>query len=364
MTRPRITWHLLAVFMMLSLYPLSASGIEWKGQDWNVNLNGAFRVSYNSDDIGTEGRANSTPDKTSNNYLSGNVSHIQLTGRRTLSMGFEGIFKTEWGLDPTDTGDGNSFRDLEQYLGLDSRFGTLRAGTIVTPYMQTGITMDPFQRDALAARFFPEIQSGLHSQTGKGRGRSTNTIRFDSPVSSRGIAAQIFYGLDETPDNDNSFGTGLSYNSRYLSLFAQWYDNGEPGKDEAYKIGGEIKAGDVSLFGQYEFDEGLVSLADNLSPLDTSEEDITAEDNDTHGADTWHAGLKYANDKVVLITQYGQRQDSKNGLNQEDGLTGWLVGLGIYVDKYVYLYTGYARKDYNDTSDDDSRFTVGAALRF
>ena len=356
--------NLLAVVFLLFLYPVAAFAIEWKGQDWTAELNGALRVSYNADDIGTQGRANATPEKKSNNYLSGNISHVQLTGSRMLKLGVKGTFKTEWGLDPTDTGDGNTLKDMDQYLGLDGRFGLLRAGTMQTSYMQTGVMLDPYRRDALAARFFPEIQSGLHVQTGKGRGRTTNAIRYDSPLSAQGLSAQLVYGLDETSDNDNSFGTGLSYDSQYMALFIQWYDNGEPGKDEAYKIGGEIKTSGASLFGQYEFDQGLISLADNLSPVDTSKGDITVENNRTHGADTWHVGLKYTNGRVLFIAQYGQRQDSKNGLTPEDGLTSWLAGLGVYLDQTFYFYTGYIQKDYNNTSDDDSRFTLGATLTF
>ncbi|MBW2298125.1 MAG: porin [Deltaproteobacteria bacterium] len=354
-------WQWLTLFWIFTLCPFNALAVEWKGQDWNASLNGALRVSYNDDSIGT-----STADNKSNKYLSGNMSHVQLTGSRMLKLGMKGIFKTEWGLDPTDTGEkGLSLKDMDQYLGLEGGFGMLRAGTMLTPYMQTGVAMDPYWRDALEARSFPEIQSGLHKNTGKGRGRSTNTLRYDSPMSSQGLQAQFFYGLDETPDNNNSFGTGFSFNSQYLSLFIQWYDNGEPGKDKAYKMGGEIKGGGASLFGQYEVDEGLISLADNLSPVsDPANADITAKDNNTHGADTWHTGLKYTNGKLLFIGQYGQRQDSKNGLTPKDGLTGWLAGISIYLDNTFYLYTGYVQKDFNDDRDNDSRFSIGATLTF
>jgi predicted porin len=292
--------------------------------------------------------------------LSGNVSHVQLTGSRTLRLGINGIFKTEWGLDPTDNGgvDRLTLYDLDQYLGLEGGFGLLRVGTMLTPYMQTGIMMDPYRRDALAARFFPEIQSALHVGTGKGRGRITNAIRFDSPPA-RGVAAQLFYAIDQSEDNDNSIGTGLTFDSEHFSLFAQWYDNGEPGKDQAHKYGGELKGGGASLFGQYEFDKGLISIAEDLS-----RNDLTVASNDTDGADVWHIGLKYTSGKILLIGQYGQRKDSKNGANPDDGLTGWLLGLSFYLDETVYLYTGYTQKDFNDDRDNDKRFTLGGTLTF
>jgi len=362
----------LTIFVVLTVFPFTAIAVEWKGQEWRVNLNGSLRVSYNDDKIGTSCSKDNTcdlpsgtPDGKSNRYLSGNVSNIQLSGERMLRLGTKGIFKTEWGLDPTNSPEEATLFDLEQFLGLGGGFGMLRAGTINTPYMQTGIDMDPFQNDSLAARFFPEIQSGLHSLVGKGRGRATNALRYDSPISAQGLSAQMFMGFDESPDNDNSFGTGFSFRSEKISLFIQWYDNGESGKDEAYKVGGELKGGGVSLFGQYEFDQGLISLADNLSPVsDPTSSDITAEGNHTHGADTWHAGLNYMSGKFLFMGQYGERKNSKNGTSEEDGLAGWLVGLSLYLDKTFYIYTGYLQKDFNDGSDSDSRFTIGATLTF
>lgn len=348
------SWQWFTVLALVCLTPCSSPAVEWKGNNWSANLNGALRVSYNDDNIGTE-----TETKTSNKYLSGNISHFQFTGSRAFNMGLSGIFKTEWALDPTDTGEeGLSLKDLDQYLGLEGSFGLLRVGTMPTPYKQTGVMLDPYRRDALAARFFPEMQSALHTGTAKGRGRTTNSIRYDSPPA-QGVIGQFFYGIDESGDNDNSFGTGLTFDSKYLSLFGQWYDNGESGKDEAYKFGGEIKGGDASLFGQYEFDDGLISMADNLAP-----DEATVDSNRTHGADTWHAGLKYFNGKFLVIGQYGQRSDSKNGAIPEDGLTSWLLGLSVYLDETFYLYTGYAQKDYNNDRDGDSRFTIGGALTF
>ena len=346
----------LVILALILVYPLSSAAVEWKGDNWNVNLNGALRVSYNVDEE-YDKDAGSQED---NKYLSGNVSHVQLTGSRTLSMGINGIFKTEWGLDPTDNGgeDKLTLYDLDQYLGLEGRFGLLRVGTMLTPYMQTGTMLDPYRRDALGARFFPKIQSALHTGTAKGRGRTTNSIRFDSPPA-RGVAAQFFYGIDQSEENDNSFGTGLTFDSEYMSLFAQWYDNGEPGKDTAWKLGGELKGGGASLFGQYEYDDGLISIAEGLSS-----NDLTIEGNDTTGADVWHVGLKYTNGKILLIGQYGQRKDSTNGANPDDGHTGWLLGLSLYLDKTVYFYTGYTQREFNDDRDNDSRITLGGTLTF
>ncbi|MEK6193559.1 MAG: hypothetical protein N2F24_04950, partial [Deltaproteobacteria bacterium] len=78
-----------AILALIFWCPLNSLAVEWKGDNWNVNLNGALRVSYNDDDIGTEIETETKTIK-SNKYLSGNRSHFQFTGSRTLKMGING----------------------------------------------------------------------------------------------------------------------------------------------------------------------------------------------------------------------------------------------------------------------------------
>ena len=172
--------------------------------------------------------------------------------------------------------------------------------------------------------------------------------------------------VDPTTGQITEFSVGPEQYGDFLcALFDRWYNNGEPGKDKAWKFGGELKGGGASLFGQYEYDDGLISIAEGISG-----NDLTVESNETEGADVWHAGVKYTNGKILLIGQYGKRKDSKNGAVDEDGapvkdgLTSWLAGLSIYLDESFYFYTGYTQKEYNDDRDDDSRFTFGATLTF
>ena len=113
----------------------------------------------------------------------------------------------------------------------------------------------------------------------------------------------------------------------------------------------------------------MISLAENLSPAAPADSataggDINVKGNDTHDADVWHAGISYDNGKVMLIGQFGERKDSKRGIAEKDGFTAWLAGLGLYLDKSFYLYSGYLEKKYNDDKDKDSRITIGASLIF
>jgi len=368
-------WGLLCLIWIVALDGLNpAQGIEWKGRDWSIALNGALRVSYNRDDCGGDcisGRQATEAGAANEDgtYLSGNVSHIAIQGARDTTAGIKAVFRSEWGLDPSDRHREDSLTDLEQFIGLDGGFGLLRAGTLETPYMQSGNLLDPFYRDAAAARFFVDIQSALHHSTGKGRGRATNSIRYDAPTSLKGLDVSLFVSLDETDDNDHAYGGGVAYRSQNWFVFAQYYDNGEPGDDEAYKVGAKISSPGYSLFGQYEFDNGLISLSENIAAvepegLNTAENDLTDEDNETTGADLWLVGLTLGTRKIMVIGQYGEREDADDARFSRSGHKSWLVGARFELDAAFYLYTGYLEKKYNSDVDKDKRFTVGATLMF
>jgi predicted porin len=95
------------------------------------------------------------------------------------------------------------------------------------------------------------------------------------------------------------------------------------------------------------------------------EGDNTYEDNETTGADVWFLGASYKTGRITMVYEYGERKDSDKGLQSNDGHTGWVLGLNINLDKYMYLYLGYLEKDYNDDDKDkDTRYTVGATLKF
>jgi len=343
---------------------------------WQIDINGAMRISYNMDECGSSCLDNwrsAEPDaklnEESNTYLTGDISQFSISGVRMMNIGVKAVFKTEWRIDVPESEDENILTGYEQYIGLHGVGGLLRAGTIKTPYMQTGLMLDPFYSDAMATRFFVDIQSALHHTTGKGRGRSTNTLRYDSPVSSIGLGVQWITAIDNSSDNDNSYGAGLTYTSETLSMFFQYYDNGESGDDEAYKVGWKMASKSLSIFGQYEFDQGLISLSENLSSLstvdvNTANGDNTYEQNQTTGADVWYLGATYNFGQLMLIYEYGERKDSKDGSENDDGHTGWILGASLHLDEYFYFYAGYLEKEFNNDNDKDTRYTVGATLTF
>ncbi len=357
--------------------PFTVRAADLGRDDWTVHINGALRVSYNKEDCGSACRdmwhnaeSDAVSHDGSNTYLAEDISQIAVSGSRRLDSGINILFMTEWRIDTPEEENGEIFSNFEQYLGLDGSFGLIRVGIIETPYMQTGKMIDPFTSDALSTRFFVDIQSALHHTNGKGRGRATNTIRYDAPISSNGFGFQAFYSIDNSEDDDNAYGAGMTYTSQGMKLFAQYYDNGESGDDEAYKIGGTMGSDQFMLFGQYEFDKGLISLAENLSSLgsedvNTAEGDNTYENNRTTGADVWYMGVAYSPGKIRLIYEYGERKNSSHGRSDKDGHTAWILGISLSLDKDFYLYAGYLEKTYNDDAKDkDTRYTLGATLTF
>ncbi len=374
------------VVIIIGFSPWICQAAEIQAGDWLLNLGGALRVSYNQEDC--EGNCqdiwrstdrDTTAYEDSDTYLTGDISQISLSGKRNTETGINAVFKTEWRLDTPeedddpDTSDGDDetiLTSYEQYLGIDSGIGLLRAGTIETPYMQTGNMLDPFSSDALSTRFFVDIQSALHHNTGKGRGRATNTLRYDSPISEAGVTAQVFMAIDNSEDADHAYGGGLIYTSPKMTLFWQYYDNGESGDDEATKFGAKLGSEAFSIFGQYEIDNGLISISEDLSKLssdtvNTANGNNTYEDNRTTGADVWFLGLSYKTGRITLLYEYGERKNSEKGRQTDDGLTGWVAGLSIQLDTYAYLYLGYLEKEFNDDDrDKNTRFTVGASFTF
>ena len=114
----------------------------------------------------------------------------------------------------------------------------------------------------------------------------------------------------------------------------------------------------------------MISLSEGLSSLstddvNTADGDNTFEDNETTGADVWFLGASYKTGKITLLYEYGERKNSDNGRVDKDGHTGWVLGLSLHLDKYVYCYLGYLEKEYNDDDKGkDARYTLGISMLF
>jgi len=375
----------LAAASMLTL-PLAAEAVTWDAGDLQVNFHGSLRPSINADDCSSPckggwrgGPAGESLAGKKSTYMTSNFSHIQFDGSYKLNEKNSAVFKTEWKIDITDAntvsiddnGDtsstSNTLVDFEQYLGLKGGYGMFRAGTILTPYMQSGVKLDPFRRDSIAGRFFVDIYSALHHNTGFGRGRATNTIRYDSPKFLGGLTVQAFYTLDESSNDDHAYGAGLMYDSKSFYALLQHYDANRPGKSDATKIGGKFSFGKTaSIWAQYESDGGLIALSEGIAGVPPVGDLNYTVDNTVDGADVYVLGADWNINKFQIIGQYGERDDSTDsntGTTSINGHKGYLAGLAYRQSKQLYFYGGYLAKDFNSTAlDKDKRITAGTTF--
>jgi len=205
---------------------------------------------------------------------------IGFKGSEDLGNGLKAIFKLDFQYDTVDA-KGSSFSDRDQWLGLAGVFGSVKVGTISTPYKSHGAMIDPLYRTAAQGRAVG-LQSYLHNGAGEnGQGRADNTARWDSP-SWNGLKVAAYYTLDSAksaqPDainlneDDDAYGAGISYQNGGILVFADYVTNNsdkpelaqpivDPGLGfkgnnygdlSAWKVGGKYTFNNFAIMGQYE----------------------------------------------------------------------------------------------------------------
>ena len=204
-------------------------------------------------------------------------------------------------------GNGNNNGGLtgrDQYLGLGGNFGTLKAGTMSTVYKSYGAMLDPVYRTVAQQRDIG-LQSLLHSGRGSdGQGRATNTVRYDSP-NWNGLSAAASTTIrpdSDSPSHNNPYSAGVSYENGGILVFGDYLTNNAGGDDSAYSLGAKYTLNNFSIFGQYEFDKGLITDARHTATLGVN--------NTGDGADVWMVGGTYTMGNNMLYAGYGAMTDS------------------------------------------------------
>ena len=206
---------------------------------------------------------------------------IGFKGSEDLGNGLKAIFKLDFQYDTINRNANGSITDRDQWLGLAGVFGSVKVGTISTPYKSHGAMIDPLYRTAAQGRTVG-LQSFLHNGAGEnGQGRADNTARWDSP-SWNGLKASAYYTLDSSktanqPDgvqlgeDDDGYGGGISYKNGGILVFADYVTNNSdkpkaklsvPGPNNidgnyygdlsAWKVGGKYTFNNFAVMGQYE----------------------------------------------------------------------------------------------------------------
>lgn len=322
----------------------------------------------------------------SNNIVNGNKSDTNFVcttcsfgfkGSEDLGNGLKAIFKLDFQYDTTERNTGkakastntvsdsvgetiagvvtsvedtSSITDRDQWLGLAGNFGQVRVGTISTMYKSHGAMLDPIYRTVAQARNFG-IQSVLHTGAGQeGQGRATNTARYDSP-NWNGLQLGATYTLNNgnTNDDDNGYGVGVSYENGGILVFVDYLTNNSGGDDSAYKLGAKYTLNNFSVFGQYEWDKGLIS---SFTP-------------DTNGdeANVWMLGGTYTMGNNMITASYGKQEEGSGSSPITEGSNQWEI-VGVHnLSKRSLLYGGYVKTTPDDSSD-TTYWTAGMKHKF
>lgn len=157
--------------------------------------------------------------------------------------------------------------DREQFVGLQSGFGTLRLGRVNTPYKLTGAAIDPFITTALEARGnggmspAPGGFATVNPLNTHKSGYVNNGIVYNSPKLA-GIGADVYYSPDSKDNTRGDISAAVTWTGGPASVFAvinrDAHANGNTAVMQNYnatalKIGGQFKFGAAgSLAAQYE----------------------------------------------------------------------------------------------------------------
>jgi len=255
------------------------------------------------------------------------ASKLGLKGSTDTSlMDFKTVYKFEMGLDQNKGAKG-SYYQRDTWVGLSSKsMGTVRAGTIKTAWKATSSMVDPLFTTAFEGRGFLGLTSAKQAGgTGDGRGRSTRTIRYDSPTIA---GAKILADYNFSVEGENNIGLGLRYKIGGLKVFADYksigkgnFVDGGAKAGTATKVGAKFSSGAIGASFQYEKDSGAVTGST------------------TKTQDNLFANVTYSMGATTFIVTAGQQSDSSSGA--DDGRKSYAFVVSQKVAKKVSLYTGY-----------------------
>jgi predicted porin len=323
---------------------------------------------------------------------------IGFKGSEDLGNGLKAIFKLDFQFDMNERNGNGSITDRDQWLGMSGNFGSVKVGTISTTYKSTGAMLDPGYRTVAQMRDVG-IQSTLHSGAGSnGSGRAENTARYDSP-SWNGLKFNATYTL--VPDSNgnvagqvadsNGYSAGLSYENGGILVFGNYLTNSAGSDDEAYKVGGKYTLNNFAVFGQYEWDKGLITDRNNnighLGGTGYGSQGSLGADTSGDGADQWFLGASYAMGNNLIYGAYGQGSgtdatttqlgltaDTNNDgvVNKKDAnpfigadhASFEVVGIHKF-SKRTLAYAGYVMVDFDQKKVNDiDHYTLGMKHKF
>ena len=303
--------------------------------------------------------------------MKSNQSAIGVKGSEDLGNGLSAFFKVEYQTDVAGNAEGNSgWTGRDQYVGLKmERFGKLTLGTMSTAYKSPGSQIDPFYRTSLQSRVWG-LQSALHSGKGEnGQGRTTDTIRYDSP-SFWGLSLYGTYNLDKVKQDangdDDTFSLGAQYKGGNFFAFVSYIDTQQdPSDTAAAQAGAKYTWNNLEFHGIYELDKGLITAVRSAG-LDSGPNYGGAEDD---GANLWSLGTSYTIGNNLLGIDYGKGSDSdgsdgfNNTIDDLQEYDSWRIAGYHKFSNRTRAYAGYVNQDFKDSGEQEI-FSVGMRHNF
>ena len=327
----------------------NTSSIGFKGsEDLGNGLKAIFKIDFQYD----------TTEANNGKVTQRKDSHVAVTDVDCVEIGIGLEVECDVDVDTFNAvtnvnGHADSITDRDQWLGLAGNFGQVRFGTISTVYKSHGAMIDPVYRTAAQARAHG-LQSKAHSGAGeKGQGRAEDTIRYDSP-SWNGLKLGATYTMqtDVGQNTDSPYGAGIEYKNGPFLVFADYITNDNGGDDDAAKLGGKWTFGNYSLYGQYEWDGGMLSFLDGTQGFSSGG---GTRRNQGDGADVWEIGGTGTWGNNMLVAAYGQkdkttgnRADGEEELDNDFGKTETFEVVGVHsLSKRTSAYLGYINRSFD-----------------
>ncbi len=268
----------------------------------------------------------------------------------TNLMDFKGVAQIEIGLNQENNVTGKppaEFFQRDSWVGLSSKsVGTVRMGTIVSSWKQTGKSVDPLFTTALEGRGFLRTQSAqLVAGTGLGRGRSTHTVRYDSPNMG---GAKVVLDYNFNPTGADNIGLGVRWKGGPAAVFFDYksigegnYVDGGANSGTAMKFGGKYRMGDIAVMGEYSIDGGAISKTkDGTQNL-------------------LHLSGVYSMGATAVVVTFGMAAESTDGA--KNGNTAFGLAVKQKLAKGFAAYVGYGLASGEDNYNGGNDMSAAAA---
>lgn len=255
---------------------------------------------------------------------------------------FKGVYKFEIGINPNlnaadGKGNGPAYQ-RDTWVGLSSKkIGTVRMGTMATPWKQTGKMVDPFFLTSGEARSFIGAADNTQGKGfGHNRGRANQSFRYDTP-SFGGLKVIGMVSINGAGKDTHN--AGVHYKKGPIAAFFD-FTNYASAEKKTMKVGGKYKMGPASIALSFTKNDDAILKTDRSAAIAAAGGEADP-GNMIFGAATYTMGAS------TLALSIG-----KNDQN-----LGYTVGVKQKLAKTMLAYLAYA----GSSDDKKSGLSTGAA---